>query len=127
MQPSQEVPASSGMCAVSRSSGESTPRPTSTPQTADVTDFDTDINRCGVDGVMPLAYRSVTTLPAMQHEQPVGVRLVEEPLEADAAPAELQLEPVEVTLGRGSRPAPDRRGRCAPSGSGRGRAGTPIG
>ncbi len=41
---------------------------------------------------------------AVQHEQPVGVRLVEEPLEADAAPAELQLEPVEVTLGSRQRP-----------------------
>ncbi len=63
MQPSNDEPASSGTCAVTRSVGCNSPRSTSEPQTAEVTDFDTDISRCVVSGVMPVKYRSVTTRP----------------------------------------------------------------
>ena len=55
MHPSKLVPSSSGTWLVTRSFGESCPRPTRMPVTADVTDFDTDISRWVVDGVMPFS------------------------------------------------------------------------
>ena len=70
MHPSKLVPASSGTWAVTRSSGWSAPRPTSTPATVDVIDFDTDIRRWVLDGVIPLKYRSVTTLPWCRTSRP---------------------------------------------------------
>src|SRR5947208_1250735 len=44
--------------AVTGAETSSWPRPASTPATADVTDLDTDISRCGVSGVIALKYCS---------------------------------------------------------------------
>ena len=52
---SHEVPASSGHVLRDQIGGCEDPAVDQPPQTADVTDFDTDIKRCGVAGVMPLA------------------------------------------------------------------------
>jgi hypothetical protein len=51
------------MCRVTRSSGDSPPAATSAPHTADVTDFETDISRWVVSGVIALRYCSWTIRP----------------------------------------------------------------
>ena len=70
MAPSNEVPASSGTMAVTGAETSSWPRPASTPATADVTDLDTDISRCGVSGAIALKYRSVTIRPRCSTRNP---------------------------------------------------------
>jgi hypothetical protein len=61
---------SSGTIRVTSAPTSSIPRPASTPATVEVTDFDTDISRCGVCGVMPLKYCSQTTRPRCRTRNP---------------------------------------------------------
>src|SRR6266851_9887643 len=53
--PSSKVPCSSGTNSVTRAEASRRPRPTSTPTTVEVTDLDTDINRCGTPGAADMA------------------------------------------------------------------------
>ncbi len=68
--PANDVPASSGTIVVTSAAGSRAPRPARIPATVDVTDFETDISRCGVSGRMPLKYCSVITVPPCRTRKP---------------------------------------------------------
>ena len=55
VQPSNDVPSSSGMYSDTSCSGSSSPRPTWIPATVETTDLVTDCIRCVDAGVMPVS------------------------------------------------------------------------
>ena len=68
--PANEVPASSGTIGCRPGARIERARPARIPATVEVTDFDTDISRCGVSGRMPLKYCSVITRPRCRTRNP---------------------------------------------------------
>ena len=98
VQPSHEVPPSSGMWPSPgrRATARRRRRATRTPPTSPTS---TPTSAGGSSRAHPVEVPLGHDLPAVQHEDPVGVRLVEERREVVRATPDLEAEPVEVALG----------------------------